>query len=57
MEIFSRHESEPKCHKHHLLHCIMHATLQVATLAAAILTLNEVEKMGKAVRKFESRRK
>ena len=57
MEIFSRHESEPKCSKHRILHCILHATLQLATLAAAIITLSEVEKMSKAVKRIESRRK
>ncbi|WP_297072147.1 hypothetical protein [uncultured Duncaniella sp.] len=52
MEIFSRHEHEKdsSCRRHHLLHCILHATLQVATLAAALITLNEVDKLRKDVK-------
>ena len=52
MEIFSRHEhqKDSSCHRHHLLHCILHATLQVATLAAALITLNEVDKLRKDVK-------
>ncbi|MCM1355768.1 MAG: hypothetical protein NC212_05100 [Staphylococcus sp.] len=59
MEIFSRHEHEnsSNCKKHKILHCILHATLQVATLAAALITLNEVEKLNKSVAQLERRRK
>ncbi|MDE5665210.1 hypothetical protein [uncultured Duncaniella sp.] len=51
MEILKHHEhEEASCHRHKLLHCIIHATLQVATLAVAAVTLAEVEKLHQKVK-------
>lgn len=57
MEIFSRHQTEAPSRRHRILHCILHATLQLATLASVIITLNEVEKLHKSVKLLEHRKK
>lgn len=52
MEIFKNehYEDSARCRRHRLLHCILHATLQVATLAAAVAALHEIEKVRESVR-------
>ncbi|MCM1076402.1 MAG: hypothetical protein NC411_03470 [Bacteroides sp.] len=56
MEIFKRHgQDAASCNRHKVLHCVLHATLQLATLAAALMTLNEVEKISKQVSRIKVR--
>ena len=42
-------EERAKCRRHHIIHCILHATLQVATLAVAVVALCEIEKLRESV--------
>lgn len=49
MEILAHKRDCEKQRRHHLAHCIIHFTLEVATLALAIATLCEVEKLHQKV--------
>ena len=48
MEFFKHHEQQPSCKRLKVLKCIIHTTLQIATLAAVVVTLKEVDKLNKS---------
>ncbi|MDE5987847.1 MAG: hypothetical protein K2H17_00465 [Duncaniella sp.] len=42
-------EDSAKCRRRHIVHCILHVTLQLATLTAAVLALHEIGKVKDSV--------
>ncbi|MDE5827125.1 MAG: hypothetical protein K2J28_02005 [Duncaniella sp.] len=56
MEFFKHHEQQPSCKRLKVLKCIIHTTLQIATLAAVVVTLKEVDKLNKSVSRSNRRK-
>ena len=53
MEILARKHEHDEHRRHHLVHCIVHFTLEVAALAIGIATLNEVERIHRRIKSMK----